>query len=561
MQIKILALLGVVCFFGTQSCNVAFGAPKYDADAVRKYLEQKKSATNIKFVESCDGAAGTCVEDVFESTNVQMLQAIALAQEYGTVKYDKQLICSPEYRQSFNDDYIKCTDSTGTSFFEFRFDDVKESLDNTIKKSVAVALCQIHSGKMSDDNVCVLGGCTALNNSLNKFGYSADFINNMGGARGCKIDFGTVAAADYTLKTAYGVSPEKFKNLQIQSGADLEFLLRRETQRQMKKQGIAMSNFSCAQSFKTYKTGDITNPKDDILTCVANGNQIDFLFDDMQEMLDFAAGVGASGLQCIADSGGTYDGKNCHGLTKEQCAKLNSEIDGGTRWDATLETCVLKNAAKAETVKDVTNIGLSVGLGIATVATGGGVMVIVFAVAASAGAVAKKTAQEIKETDIRAFLATSAKCQSSNCAEKTLLIFIDNIAPHHNDITGQLLSAVDEELARLINLVPDNSNALKNALNQTINNRLKLKDFNNWSNADKLNFAGDVLLTIGASAGVAAAAKTGWANLVKLLKSSVKNTKATMGVIEKTKKIVDAGGTTDDLIDVVTSVSDISEAI
>lgn len=522
-------------------------ATKINLDTMRNNISNAK--TGIKYYTSCNNQPGECI-DIFSDTQVQMLQAVALAQEYIKTKQNIDIICSATYRTDWNDDYIKCSDVTGsTNYYEFKFDDVKESTDSTIQQNVADALCKIHHGTYN--NTCSLRNeyTNALKASIEKFGYNTvcnQYIGVNSNYSTCNILFNSKNSSDYKLKTAFGINPRKFINLQLQADADLKFLLKRYTKRQVESEGQTLTQFECANSFQIYETNDLFNAKDDIITCTANGEQIDFLFDDINENFDYQANAGTAGLTCIADSGGIFDGRNCNGLTYEQCIAMDNKIPGGTTWDIALDTCTLNDANTAANIDEFTehlvNSGIATGFVTITILTGGSTIFIVAGIAGAAGTSISATVQNEKEKETREFIASSTRCKTSDCAETALNTFITNISYYHDDISGQLLDAVDEELARLFNLLPENSTTITDAIQQT-KSQQNISNFANWPVTEQIGLASGVLTTIGAIGSINTGFKTGWSAIVNALKRR-QPTPRTLHIIIDTIAAADGGNTT-----------------
>ena len=570
MQIKFIKFLSFVIL--VLCCAHGAGAvEKYDYDAMAQYAEQAKSTPNIKFVAVCENDnGGYCVRDAFAKTNVQMLQATALAQEYARIKNKHDVICSGNYRRSWNDDYVKCTDKQNKYFYEFRFDDVKESFDSEIRNSVWRAICEMHGGSVPDArsdtcDVATSGVCSNINNSLAKFGYSAKFIDIANGVRGCQVSFGAKNAETYELKTAFGVNNKKFVNLQIQSGADLQFLLRRYTAAQMEKSGATMNSFKCNSGFQTYYID--TFKKDDILTCYANNQPIDFVFDDANEMVNITASGGTAGLQCIADQGGVFDGKNCHGLTQTQCSAISSKITGGTHWDTTLDTCVLNSAATAEKLDKVTDVATTIGVGMAvaavSVATGGSASAIILVVVGTslttAGTMVDMNATSKKTQNIREFLSESAKCKNAQCAQDNLGWFLTEAVQYYDDMGGQVLSALDSELARLMNLIPVDAEIYQRAIEHAIADSQDVANYANWSAVEKQSFYGKILVGAGLVFGLAGgkgligSLKTQGKNVMAVFAGKIKpqtvvsmysNYKKQKGIVTTTQRVINSANVT-----------------
>ena len=75
---------------------------------------KEKQKANLKYYEVCDDDKGKsggqehCVKGVFNWVNVGQTEAVGLAQEYAKVKNGHDILCAEGYRESYNDDYIKC---------------------------------------------------------------------------------------------------------------------------------------------------------------------------------------------------------------------------------------------------------------------------------------------------------------------------------------------------------------------------------------------------------------------------------------------------------------------
>ena len=74
------------------------------------------------------------ISDFFNWTNTQIGQAIGFAQEYAKSRNGHTVFCSNSHRKSDNDDYVKCATKDGSVFYEFKFDDVRESIDEEESK-------------------------------------------------------------------------------------------------------------------------------------------------------------------------------------------------------------------------------------------------------------------------------------------------------------------------------------------------------------------------------------------------------------------------------------------
>lgn len=179
-----------------------------------------------------------CIDNVFSDIEVQFAQAKNLAHEYAKLKYKDDIICSKtRSRFETKDDFIACKSKKEKIFYEFKFDDAKESnaLDEQfVLLEFARGLCLVYGGKPQDnsgkillsisdkvseysksvqnklfgtstnsspitDTSCNISSCNELNNSVQKWGYSAQVKQNT-----CVLSYGgtnqSVASKDYYAK-------------------------------------------------------------------------------------------------------------------------------------------------------------------------------------------------------------------------------------------------------------------------------------------------------------------------------------------------------------------------
>ncbi len=595
MYLRFLRSLSVmICVFVLGHTNaVGQQTYKFDSSSVLEYAKNlhEQKMKEPQFQPVCENGNGTCVKDIFNWTNVQMIQAVALAEEYAKIKNNHNIICSPKYRKAGNDDWVQCVDVSGQNFYEFKFDDVKETFDNKIQIDVVTAVCQIHGGKVRDQytRFCDDANCVAVNKSLERFGYSAKFENilNHQSESGCKLFYNTVNGHNYQLRDGgdkFHIDSRKFLKLQLQSGADLKFFVQRYIERQMTDAGIEMQSVRCNDGFQTFFYSDkIINSKEDMLTCYAtdaDGNEyaLDFLFDDANEMLNFEAKAGTSGLNCLAGKGGVYDGKNCSGLSQEQCRMLNYELPGGTEWNTMLDTCVLKDASKAQSIKEnARTIGkYAVGgtIVIITIVSGGTALAIVGGAAATIGAGKASEVQIAKEDRVREFLAKSAQCKSRDCAEQVLTQYINETVAFYDDLDedSQVWIALDNELARIMELLPANADIFQDAISQAIRESQDIRNWDSWPIEEKRSFAANALILIGAVAGLSEFAFKSWQSIVKLFRTTKsgyssariltdKLTSLFRTLKESVDTVAEVAGVADDSMDTIDVTSKIGVAM
>ncbi len=393
----------------------------WELGAMEIYRQDIKNARGVlKYYEICDGKKPTngtsiCVDDMFNWTNVNAREAWNLAKDYAKIRDNVDIICHPSIRQSWNDDYIMCAAADGSArYYEFQFDDVRESLDDTVRGDVRAALCNIYGGNTSAGDAAATG--TGVNNSIchslkdsatcTKLGakYVEYFYTKENPVKWypstakyhndtkCVFNVNEEVITADDLNTMKGIDSYIFRNFQFNNAADAESMIRRYLD---KKLGT-LDSFECSNSTRSlYRGGN--SDTDDVLTCFPNGGApVDFVFDDVREtdFFDKYSREATMGMECLGPSGGVYDGVNCWGLQNEAACdkfeKLYPE-SGGTDWDEDLRLCKLKDSQDAETFKKwkkgLTSAGFTI-VAIAATALSAGSAAPVFVVLGVAGAAA-----------------------------------------------------------------------------------------------------------------------------------------------------------------------------
>ena len=505
----------------------------------QKFVNALVKKSSIQFYHACakenKGKAGyICVDDFFTNkvyggTQVNLTPGQTLAKEYARLKHnDSTVQCRNKFDPGTLDDTLMCTSYNKNAYYEFVFDDLEEPKDQTIKNSIQSAICRMYDAKPTTAG-CAGGGtnvsgtatcwsascaadstkCTKINQSMAKFGYLAEYKNGK-----CEINFNTVTKQK-DLKTAYGIDNFVFcHGIQVANAPNVETYLKQYV---AERAGVSESSVKCDSGFKTY-AGDgcarngITDFKDDIKTCRVGNNQIDFVFDDINEKWKKTVEGGVQGMSCVV-SGGTYSGERCIGLGEQQCNILRqSNLTEcpecrAAEWDEKTQTCVLPSSADAQNLQKGVNITLIAGGMIAgvviTVATFGGFA----ATAAAAGAVVTGTATAAQTTAIvftsletigagieltsqlkingiaDDFLVESNKCKNATCAKEMLSQNLQRMANYANDMTASEADAVDTEMARLANLIPDDDEIWATMLvngTDMADNKLGFFDTDSW---------------------------------------------------------------------------------
>ena len=450
------------------------------------------------YLEVCNGkrtTAGTqgasydCVTDPFNYTNVQLASAVTLAKEYARVRFGDTIVCTGKYRKAENDDWVKCKALNRERYYEFKFDDVRESVDRDIIQDIVGGIYRIHTKAIADlvyDSDQMLwvtvknkSVCDKMGESAKLFGYDVTYADKhpryaaSTGKHGCGFDVSSIKSAS-ELSTACGIDNFEFcRSIQINTNLSTIDYMREHV---AKKCNTDISNVRCDSGFKTYTgTGCATtwmSPKDDVISCHYNGQKIDFVFDDVNEAFKYVADGGQQAMPCI-NSDGTFDGKNCVGLDQQNCEamqKLNEEDCPDCRavtWDAENQMCVLGAAKFAANVDKAVKIGTVAGVAVvavaATVFSGGtaapGVWTVVAATANGlviTGATVQVTSEAVMTYGVfEPFVKKANLCiqnKDSACAESLVTDELNRMESYSKEFTQGEARALDEIFVKLINL-------------------------------------------------------------------------------------------------------------
>ena len=442
-----------------------------------------------------------CVDEFFEDTRVQPNQAIALASEYARVKEnDENIICNETPRNCrinivTNGDCIQCT-SRGAEkkYYEFRFRRVDATGDANIQQSVLTSLCKLYDTNVSVGDAGFIPGnpitpgsgfcrtddstvCQKINDSAARFGYHAQMgLVEVSDRRSVTqqhddvcVLLRSVTSVD-NLRTMDDIDPYYFKNqgIQLQLGTDIENRICTYVQNTIHPTALT----DCRCNDNTTPIRDVTSrltvgPNDDVITCRINGQTVDFVFDDLSEASNINRRAGEQAMDCIVQ-GGTYDGKHCLHLNQEQCNALaNANLQScpecrKVKWNPDEEICELPNSESAQNLKrglEITGqVALITGAAALTIVTGGGGAGIVVMVGLeTVGGAMSVVAMDKQHEAAYDFLTESNRCKDPSCAEdliKTNLQRLANLLKNFDDVQ---IAAIDTELERLIELLPNDS--------------------------------------------------------------------------------------------------------
>lgn len=481
-----------------------------------------------------------CVNEFFEDTRVQPNQAIALAQEYARIKEnDENIICNETPRSCginivTNGDCIQCTSrSKEKKYYEFRFRRVDATGDANIQQSVLTSLCKLYD---TDGAVGIAGFipgnpitpgsayrfcrtddstvCQKINDSAARFGYQAQMgLVEVSDRRSviqqhddvCVL-LRSVTSVD-NLRTIDGIDPYYFKNqgIQLQLGPEMETRICTYVKNTIYPTELT----DCRCNDNTTPIRDVTSrltvgPNDDVITCYINGQAMDFVFDDLSEASNINRRAGEQAMDCIV-TGGTYSGKHCLQLNEQQCLDLraanlaNCPECKAVKWNPTDEICELPSSESAANlqrgIEIAGQVALIAGGAAITLVTGGtGAAAVVLVALEATGGAMSVAALEAQHQAAYDFLVESNKCKDASCAEAMIKENLQRLANLLNNFNDAQVSAIDQELARLVTLLPEDSEIFNELDSLSLaENRLSFWDSDSWEPEDVWETVGNVL--------------------------------------------------------------------
>ena len=428
---------------------------------------------NIRNMSKCD-------KEFFKSTQVQVASGIVLAQEYARIKLNDTIICSSKFdKQGWADPdyYLACKSTKTGAYYDFMFDDLEESFDNVVSNNIKSSVCRIYDTTKyatAYEEGCKYSDCDKMSQTAKLLGFN---LRKKSVAEGeiCEFMFNAVGDAS-KLKKACGINNFVFqKGIQVKTSMSLNSYLREYVAAQC---GVKMGDVVCsAAATGTYVGPEHTGTNDDILTCSVGDKQIDFVFDDINEAFKYVSDAGEQGVMCITNDG-TFDGKNCVALDKQNCEVLqkvnttNCPECKSVRWDAESNLCVLDSAKFAtnmdKTQKIATVAGTVIVAVAATVLSGGTAAPGAWAVVAVAadGLVVLGGAAVIASEAVMTFgiwdpfVEKANKCIVDNdaaCAERLVIDELNSMQSYSEDLGDREALALDEIFVKLIQMIPDDS--------------------------------------------------------------------------------------------------------
>ena len=470
-----------ICAAGGMDIKTADGRKKCD-----NFVRSLKDV----YVDVCAKKQKNCVTS-FKGVNTQMRQGVIIANAWAKSQQKDIIKCKEEYTTRSNDDYLFCRSikKPGT-YYTFQFDDLNESKDATAQRGAHEAVCamaglQFTSGGFSNPTFgstigASIGGGSSWPDKCNTqdgkkcstaavkaFAKELGFAISYDGQSGCTFSSSNI----YNVSEIVNEYPNLIDNYVYSSGKDqtqlqampsLDESIRMYAQTKLGN----IDTFKCDGQPKRWIRGALED-NEDVLTCRINGKRVDFVFDDLTQSTALwgSAIIDGSkqGLGCRA-MGGIFDGEHCADLTESMCkqvAALNLKECPGCKaayWDADKQICMLPESSNAKTIKTtvrvVTNTGIAVVALVATVASGGSVLMVTAAATATVAAATSDTAKIIQDNDASDWVVEMNKINTPEQADAFLRKHLNEImGADHLDEPRR--NGLDEMLSRVLSKTSD----------------------------------------------------------------------------------------------------------
>lgn len=504
-----------------------------------------------------------------KGTYVRTKEAVGLAKEYALIKDKQNVVCTSALGKSKKTNTVWCTSVGDTKhFYEFKFNNITETKDDYIRQSLLRSVCKIHNTEYSASGVgattvgtvpgyswpdsCETADksvCAKVNKSLGRFSYRATIGTTdappAGKRSACIIEKVVNEISD--LRSAYGIDPTVFKNVQALAGEDIDKKIKQYVKQELQKQKITFNekSFYCATSTNVLNGGEV-------LTCYVNDKPIDFLFKDLSEWIGVNKRGGAQAMDCIV-SGGTFTGKKCIGLGKEQCEivraanAISCPECKQIKWNSETNICELPASASAVKLQRGLNYTVIVGgtvvgivITVGTLGTASAPTVVILGGVGleTTGSVIELIAQMRIDEKADKFFTQSANCKNQTCAEKLIKDYLQELANQSDSLLDSELTTADEEFARLFDLIPSDAEFYTKIIEYGIrgetveSNKRGLFDAKSW-NSEQIWRAVGVTLQV-----IPTLASIGW-RIAKKSDKLVRSTAKLRDKLELTSKHID----------------------
>ena len=502
-----------------------------------------QSGTSIKYYAVCGddakktGGTEICEEDFFKDKRLQPTSAIALAQEFARIKYgDSGISCNDTPRSTGSifskHDYLQCTSADNKRFYEFRFKKIDATGDKNIEHSIKESICALHETEFVKSGIvpprtngvgividpgyswpdyCATNNtdtCDKIAETSAKFGYTSGIAKGKEQKDVCAFNNAVTRDRAEQQSLAANIDIRHFYNMQTYLDDDLVRQICTYVENAIKPTKLESCECNAASvPVKEEGLNGSLGITDDVLTCHINGKTISFIFDDLSEGKGYNLKSAKQQMDCIV-IGGTYDGKHCINLDQKQCDTLrNTNLKNcpeckTVKWNPTEEICELPSSEHAtnlqrglEITGQVAGIVGAAALSIVTAGTGT-VAVVLVGIEAVGGTMAV-VAVEKQYQAAYDFLTESNKCRDASCAEKMIKENLQRLANLQNNFTQEQLNAIDSELERLINLLPNETiEKIAAEFNNDLSlsgNKLSFWDADSWEPEDVWETVGNVL--------------------------------------------------------------------
>lgn len=429
-----------------------------------------KDGKPVVYAKACNGEAGKCITD-FAGLATQTptgkqfiyqwgkLQNPALTMTCANFPYEtRRGLTSP-----LGQDFLRCT--AGGIAYEFEFDSLNKTPGDASTASENAAMCKLFGGKEvpapdSTDKkfnfLCdVPGGCSPMQSFATTIG-----LNVTSGGY-CMLSKDSHKTSGMWPQTAFGIDNYIFFNYKpVQTRAEIA---QKKLEEYLRTVVGNSSSVSCNPSIKKINTMAKGNY---IMTCHAGGQQIDFVFDNLTTASETRSMAGAEKMDCMIAKG-NFTGKECIGLNETQCNKIKKATKVScpecslAEWDKTEKICKLPNATSTTKLDK----GLKIGGMVAGVAAGavltvfmgpGGIAMIVFVTAETAGGVIEITNEIIMSGEAEKFLNKVRNCNDKVCAEQYVKE-MQRMSNLSSRFEGDEVQAIDNIFSKLIDLLDKDS--------------------------------------------------------------------------------------------------------
>lgn len=380
----------------------------------------------------CKTTNATQINLFKDNIQVQPMQATALIRSYfhnkGLNSGDTKFGCYTQKSGWGSDDCFEVT--LNNKRYVFWFDDLSESDSDLVNKSVFGGACLIAGGKRdaAQGSNCYIDTSTKL-----------DFIKdtfNMGVQNtGIKNTYtyyilGKIGISTIKHNGINIIDPYVFSKLQMGSVSNMHELIEGYSQIQFNKNGLIMDSMKCSHATRSLDNDDVVSCAVSYYDPTTNKNSygfIDFVFDDLYEMIDSTGADGVARLTCKATGGQDTSKGACAGITQKICNDLKKH-NIETEWNPDKGGCIMNAAAtqyKWEKAKGYAGTAVAITLGVLAVPVSGGssllvITAVVGGVVTIIATIAVDAVQHIIDENFTAALIRANTCSTQTCKHSNI---------------------------------------------------------------------------------------------------------------------------------------------